>query len=128
MTAPQWGIGEEWDEVDRGLKELGIPTLGHHSRRDRKRSSSSSSNTDLNMDERRPRWSRKPSDLIPAQGRVLQLDEMEWWGSSDKVGRSPFDHIPDDLNGRTRKKVLFLTGESIGLRVDPFHADKRDVC
>jgi hypothetical protein len=33
-------------------------------------------------------------------------DWPAWWGSSDAVGRSPFDHVPS--RGR-RRRVLFLT-------------------
>ena len=35
----------------------------------------------------------------------------EWWGNIDKVGHSPFDHIPGPIEGQ-RRRVLFLTSTS----------------
>ena len=35
----------------------------------------------------------------------------DWWGSSDLVGRSPWDHVPVPVPEAQRKRVLFLTGE-----------------
>lgn len=34
-----------------------------------------------------------------------------WWGSVDKVGKSPYDHVPS-IHGTRR--ILFLTGERVG--------------
>lgn len=35
-------------------------------------------------------------------------DWPSWWGSSDDVGPSPFDHIPTELEG-PKRRMLFLT-------------------
>lgn len=34
----------------------------------------------------------------------------EWWGGSDKVGKSPYDYAPPPVVG-AKKRVLFLTSE-----------------
>jgi hypothetical protein len=34
----------------------------------------------------------------------------QWWGNSDEVGASPFDHVPTPLKqGESKRRVMFLT-------------------
>jgi hypothetical protein len=109
-----WGKGKEWDSINIELKRLSIDAPSrHYPRRDRRRSSDSSSSSSSSSSERASsrlnRLSHRPATII--EEPTLELDQVEWWGSSDIVGKSPFDHIPDDWSDRKRKsKVLFLTG------------------
>lgn len=109
-----WGKGKEWDSINIELKKLSIDAPSrHYPRRDRRRSSdssvsSSSSSSSAKASSRLNRLSHRPATII--EEPTLELDQVEWWGSSDIVGKSPFDHIPDDWSDRKRKsKVLFLT-------------------
>lgn len=40
----------------------------------------------------------------------------EWWGSSDQVGASPYDHAPAHGQGE-KKRLLFLTSELLQTRL-----------
>lgn len=64
----------------------------------------------------RRRWVQhrrsRSQDLMTQEDSTLQALAADawpaWWGSSDVVGPSPFDHIPTPLKGKKRG-VLFLT-------------------
>jgi hypothetical protein len=133
----RWGHGEDWTEVERGLKELGMELLDVSAApstseaavstgRGRTRSSSSAEGSAGSHAPRRW-WQRRSTEVEEDPIPQLELDEVEWWGNRDLVGSSPFDHVPPSADlyqsslsskqVRKRKRVLFLTGESWMCRV-----------
>lgn len=52
------------------------------------------------------------------EGSVKHTQELPFWGNSDVVGASPFDHVPQQApdaeiaSGGQPRRLLFLTGES----------------
>lgn len=55
-----------------------------------------------------PEWSETDEATLSAGARQHW---PAWWGSTDDVGASPYDHVPVPANGE-KKRLLFLTSES----------------
>lgn len=106
FEVPSWLNQEDGRRIEDDLNAVGVG-LGHGRKLQ-----------EVLIPRMNPRVSeeelRKRGEVEGEEWRVWEdkVWDLEFWGSSDRVGPSPFDHQPRlPAVGEKRRRVLFLTGE-----------------